>query len=71
LVVQKALISLPLRYDANVSTIEETRDLTKMTMDELHGILVAYEMRTYIENGHQTEKQLLKPQKKQGTKKTR
>jgi hypothetical protein len=45
LVVQKVLISLPLKYDANVSTIEETRDLTKMTMDELHGSLIAYEMR--------------------------
>jgi len=46
LVVQKLLRSLPLRYDAKVSTIEETRDLTKMTMGELHGSLIAYEMRT-------------------------
>jgi hypothetical protein len=46
LVVQKVLRSLPLRYDAKVSTIEENRYLTKMTMDELHGSLIAYEMRT-------------------------
>jgi hypothetical protein len=46
LVVQKVLRSLLLKYDAKVSTIEETRDLTKMTMDELHGSLIAYEMRT-------------------------
>jgi hypothetical protein len=39
-----------LRYDAKVSTIEETRDLTKMTMDELHGSLIAYEMRTGTES---------------------
>jgi uncharacterized lipoprotein YehR (DUF1307 family) len=45
LVVQKVLRSLILKYDAKVSTIEETRDLTKMTMDELHGSLIAYEMR--------------------------
>jgi hypothetical protein len=46
LVVQKVLRSLLLKYDAKVSAIEETRDLTKMTMDELHGSLIAYEMRT-------------------------
>jgi uncharacterized lipoprotein YehR (DUF1307 family) len=46
LVVQKVLRSLLLKYDAKVSAIEETRDLTKMTMDELHGTLMAYEMRT-------------------------
>ena len=45
------LRSLPLRYDAKVSAIEESRDLTKMTMDELHGTLTAYEMRIYIEDG--------------------
>jgi hypothetical protein len=46
LVVQKVLRSLLLKYDVKVSAIEETRDLTKMTMDELHGSLIAYEMRT-------------------------
>jgi hypothetical protein len=46
LVVQKVFRSLLLNYDAKVSAIEETRDLTKMTMDELHGSLIAYEMRT-------------------------
>jgi hypothetical protein len=39
-----------LKYDAKVSAIEETRDLTKMTMDELHGSLIAYEMRTSTES---------------------
>jgi hypothetical protein len=50
LVVQKVLRSLLLKYDAKVSTNEETRDLTKMTMDELHGTLMEYEMRTDIES---------------------
>ena len=45
IIVQKVLRSLPLRYDAKVSAIEESRDLTKMTMDELHAILTSYEMR--------------------------
>jgi hypothetical protein len=42
-----------LKYDAKVSAIEETRDLTKMTMDELHGYLIAYKMRTCIESDQQ------------------
>jgi hypothetical protein len=46
LVVHKALKSLPLRYDVKVLIIEETRDLTKMTIDELRGTLTTYEMRT-------------------------
>jgi hypothetical protein len=50
LVVQKVLRSLLLKYDAKVSAIEETRDLTKMKMDELHGSLIAYEMRTGTES---------------------
>jgi hypothetical protein len=44
------LRSLLLKYDAKVSTIGETRDLTKMTMDELHGSLIAYEMRKCTES---------------------
>ena len=50
MIVQKVLRSLPLRYDAKVSYIEESRDLTKLTMDELHGILKVYDMRIDIEN---------------------
>jgi hypothetical protein len=44
------LRSLLLKYDVKVSIIEETRDLTKMTMDELHGSLIAYKMRTSTES---------------------
>jgi hypothetical protein len=61
LVVQKLLISLPLRSDSKVSVIEEAMDLTKMTMDELHGILTSYEMRTDTENGHPNREAILKP----------
>jgi hypothetical protein len=50
LVVQKVLRSLLLKYDAKFSAIEETRDLTKMTMDELHGTRMAYEMRTFTKS---------------------
>jgi hypothetical protein len=64
LVVQKVLRSLPLRYDAKVSTIEETRDLTKMTMDELHGTLTTYEMRTDTENEQPNREATFKATKK-------
>jgi hypothetical protein len=50
LVVQKLLRSLLLKYYAKVFAIEETRDLTELTMDELHGSLIAYEMRTGTES---------------------
>jgi hypothetical protein len=50
------LRSLSLRYDAKVFAIE-SRDLTKLTMDELHGILIAYEMRTKIEDEQPTRRE--------------
>ncbi|KAH9328152.1 hypothetical protein KI387_000260, partial [Taxus chinensis] len=43
-VVQKVLRSLTPKFDPKVSTIEEVKDLKVMLMDELHGILTAYEM---------------------------
>jgi hypothetical protein len=39
LVAQKLFRSLLLKYDAKVSAIEETRDLTKMTMMNYMGLL--------------------------------
>lgn len=45
LVVHKVLRSLHKRYDSKILAIEETKDLTKMTLDELHAILTKYEMR--------------------------
>jgi hypothetical protein len=49
IIVQKVLRSLPMRYDSKVSTLEDRKYLDKLTMDELHGILTAYEMRTMQE----------------------
>jgi hypothetical protein len=45
-VVEKILRSLPSRFDSKVSAIEEMKDFDKLSKDELHGILTAYEMRT-------------------------
>jgi hypothetical protein len=35
-----------MRYDANISSIEERPKLDKLIVDQLHGIFAAYEMRT-------------------------
>jgi hypothetical protein len=35
-----------MRFDPKISDIEERVDIATMTMDELHEILTAYEMRT-------------------------
>ncbi|XP_042483015.1 uncharacterized protein LOC122063362 [Macadamia integrifolia] len=44
-VVKKILRSLPDLYNPKVSAIEESKDLNTMKLDELHGTLIAYEMR--------------------------
>ena len=36
-----------MKYDSKVSSLEERDDLKLMTIDELHGIFTAYEMRTW------------------------
>jgi hypothetical protein len=46
MVVQKVLRSLPMRFDPKISSLEEREYLATLSMDELHGILTAYEMRT-------------------------
>ena len=44
-IIQNVLRSLPDRFDSKISAIEEAKDLDTLKMDELHGILTAYEMR--------------------------
>ena len=50
IIVQKILRSLPMRFDSKIFAIEERSDLTTMIVDELHGTLTAYEMRTKQED---------------------
>jgi hypothetical protein len=38
-----------MRYDAKISIIEYSPELEKITVDHLHGICIAYEMRTWRE----------------------
>jgi hypothetical protein len=49
-IVQKVLRSLPMRFNAKISALEERLDLNSIRMDDLHGIFTAYEMRTEQEN---------------------
>jgi hypothetical protein len=49
-IFQKVLRSLLMRFNPNISTLEERLDLNSISMDELHGIFTAYEMRTEQEN---------------------
>jgi hypothetical protein len=39
-----------MRFHPKVSALEEREDLDSISMDELHGIFIAYEMRTKQEN---------------------
>jgi hypothetical protein len=50
IIVQKVLRSLPMRFNPNISTLEERSDLNSISMDEMHGIFTAYEMRIEQEN---------------------
>jgi hypothetical protein len=45
LIFQKGLRSLPMRFDPKISTLEERAYLNSISMDELHRIFIAYEMR--------------------------
>ena len=49
-VVQKVFRSLPMRFDPKISTLEEREYLDTLSMDEIHGIFTAYEIRIEQEN---------------------
>jgi hypothetical protein len=49
-IVQKVLRSLPMRFNPKISALEEISDLNSISMDELHGMFTAYEMRTEQES---------------------
>jgi len=44
-IVDKVLRTLPMVYNPKASTLEEQEDIDKLTLDELYGILIAYELR--------------------------
>jgi hypothetical protein len=49
-IVQKVQRSLAMRFNLKILALEERSDLNSISMDELHGIFTAYEMRTEQEN---------------------
>lgn len=63
-IVEKILISIPRKYDAIVTTIEQTKDLSTLSVTELIGSLEAYEQRLNrhdddtIENAFQSKLKL-------------
>jgi hypothetical protein len=60
-----------MRFDSNISALEEREDLATLTMDELHGTLTTYEMRTKKDNMITKEEtfKASKKSKKKGKKK--
>jgi hypothetical protein len=54
-IVQKVLRSLPVIFDSKISSLKERADLATLSMDELHGILIAYEMRIEQDNPSKKE----------------
>jgi hypothetical protein len=48
--VEKLLRTLPIIYNPKVSSLEDWENIDKLTMDELYGILIAYELRLGHEN---------------------
>ena len=47
--VEKVQRTLPMAYNPKVSTLEDQGKLDYLTMDELYGILTAYELRLRID----------------------
>ena len=54
-VVQKILRSLPSRFNPKVSTIEETTDWETLTINQLLGNLIAYEIKLPKGNSNMRE----------------
>ena len=50
IVVRKILRTLPKRFNPKISALEERTNLKTVTVDQLHGTLVAYEMRIEYED---------------------
>ena len=67
-IVHKVQRFLPMRFDSKVSVLEDIKDLDTITMDEIHGILTAYEMRAEKENPSRRESTIKASKKTRGSK---
>ena len=50
-IIQNILRMLPGRFNPKVSVLEYSENLEKLNKEELHGVLIAYEMRLDEEEG--------------------
>jgi hypothetical protein len=66
-IVPKVLRSLPMRFNPKISSLEEREDLNSISMGELHGIFIEYEMRT--EHGNPYTKEVAFKESKKSKKK--
>lgn len=55
IVVNKVIRSFPTIFDSKISVIVESKDIDKYPMDDLHGELTTYEMRTCKEESSSRE----------------
>ena len=54
-IVEKVIRSLPMIYNPKISTLEYREYINKLTMEELYGILIAYELRIGKDNSQKKE----------------
>ncbi|XP_076929342.1 uncharacterized protein LOC143593664 [Bidens hawaiensis] len=64
IVVEKVLRSLPARWDHVVAVIEESKDLSRLSYDQLMGYLQSHEARVNRGGQAQVEEQVLQARKK-------
>ena len=51
-IIRKILRTLPGRFNPKVSVLEYNENLDKLSKEELHGVLITYEMRLDEEEGN-------------------
>ena len=54
-IVDKVIRTIPMEYNPKVSTLEDRENISKLTFDELYGILIAYALRIGQENHSKEE----------------
>ena len=54
-IVEKVLRLLPMIYNPYISSVEYRENIDNLTMNELYGILIAYEMRIIQDNSQKKE----------------
>ena len=61
-IVEKIMVTIPLRYEASITTLENTNDLSKITLSEVLHDLQAHEQQRLMRQDHIVEGALLAKQ---------